>query len=61
MGGSVYINLLLVDRLRTQARFYSMSYASLRETQALLEIMNLKEVSILANQLGGMIYRLKSK
>ena len=61
---SVVLNLVEGSAKTTakeRARFYSMSYASLRETQALLEIMNQKEVGILANQLGGMIYRLKTK
>ncbi len=61
---SVVLNLVEGSAKTTakeRARFYSMSYASLRETQALLEIMNQKEAGILANQLGGMIYRLKSK
>ena len=61
---SVVLNLVEGSAKTTakeRARFYSMSYASLRETQALLEIMNQKDIGILANQLGGMIYRLKSK
>ena len=61
---SVVLNLVEGSAKTTakeRARFYSISYASLRETQALLEIMNQKEVGILANQLGGMIYRLKTK
>ena len=61
---SVVLNLVEGSAKTTakeRARFYSMSYASLRETQALLEIMNQKDIGIIANQLGGMIYRLKSK
>ena len=61
---SVVLNLVEGSAKTTakeRARFYSMSYASLRETQALLEIMNQKDIGILANQLGGMIYRLKAK
>ena len=61
---SVVLNLVegaAKTTAKERARFYSMSYASLRETQALLEIMNQKDIGIIANQLGGMIYRLKSK
>ncbi len=61
---SVVLNLVEGSAKTTakeRARFYSMSYAALRETQVLLEIMNQKDLGILANHLGGMIYQLKSK
>ena len=44
---------------KDRARFYGISYASLRETQVLLEILNHGVASQLADELGAMIYRLK--
>ncbi len=46
---------------KERVRFYSISYASLRETQVLPTILEQEETTHLANQLGGMIYKLKSK
>ncbi len=46
---------------KERGRFYSISYASLRETQVLLAILNQAELSEKANQLGAMIYKLKLK
>ncbi len=46
---------------KERARFYSISYASLRETQVLLEILEQAELSKIANELGAMIYKLKTK
>ncbi len=46
---------------KERARFYSISYASLHETQVLLEILEQEEMNQHAHQLGGMIYKLKSK
>ncbi len=43
---------------KERVRFYAISYASLREVQALLEILEQKESLQMANQLGGMIYKL---
>ncbi len=45
---------------KERARFYGISYASLRETQVLLGILNHAEPNVIADQLGAMIYRLKS-
>ena len=44
---------------KDRARFYGISYASLRETQVLLEILNQKEAGETAHEFGGMIYKLK--
>ena len=44
---------------KDRARFYGISYASLREAQVLLEILNQKEAGEIAHELGGMIYKLK--
>ncbi len=44
---------------KERARFYGISYASLRETQVLLGILNHAEAGILADELGAMIYKLK--
>ena len=44
---------------KDRARLYRISYASLRETQVLLEILRQDEASTLANEPGAMIYRLK--
>lgn len=41
-----------------QRRFYGIAFGSLRETQALLQILNQTETSRLADRLGGMVYRL---
>ena len=46
---------------KERARFYSIAYASLRETQVLLEILEQTELSKKANELGAMIYKLKIK
>ena len=46
---------------KERSRFYSISYASLRETQVLLAILNQAELIEKANQLGAMIFKLKSK
>ncbi len=43
---------------KERARFYSISYASLKEVQSLLTILEQKESFKLADQLGGMIYKL---
>ncbi len=43
---------------KERARFYAISYASLKEVQTLLTILEQKESFKLADQLGGMIYKL---
>jgi four helix bundle protein len=39
-------------------RFFSMAYASCRETQALIQILKRKELEATADQLGACLYRL---
>lgn len=41
-----------------QRRFYSIAFGSLRETQALLDLLNRKEPAAVAHRLGGIVYRL---
>lgn len=41
-----------------QRRFFSIALGSLRETQALLQILRQSEIAVLADQLGGHLYRL---
>ncbi len=43
---------------KERARFYAISYASLREVQTLLTVLNQKEAYELSDQLGGMLYKL---
>ena len=44
--------------LAEQRRFYGIALGSMRETQALLQILKAQESQQLAHRLGGMIYRL---
>ena len=44
--------------LKEKRRFYGIALGSLRETQALLQVMNQTEASAVANRLGGMLYSL---
>ncbi len=41
-----------------QRRFYSIAFGSLRETQALLQILKVQDAQQTAHRLGGMVYRL---
>ncbi len=43
---------------RDRAKFYAISYASLKEVQALLTILEQDESYAMADQLGAMIYKL---
>ena len=43
---------------KEKKRFYAIAMGSCRETQALLEIVNEKELFSLSDRIGGMIYRL---
>jgi four helix bundle protein len=41
-----------------QRRFFGIALGSLRETQAILQILNRKDSIVIADRLGGMLYRL---
>jgi four helix bundle protein len=41
-----------------QRRFYAIAFGSIRETQAILHLLNRDEAFALADRLGGMLYRL---
>ena len=43
---------------KDRAKFYAIAYASLREVQALLTVLEQKETFKLADQLGAMLYKL---
>ena len=43
---------------KDRARFYAISYASLKEVQSLLTILEQSEAFAMANQLGAMTYKL---
>jgi four helix bundle protein len=43
---------------KERRRFFSMAYASCRETQALIQILKLKHLEPIADQLGACLYRL---
>ena len=43
---------------RERKRFYQIAFASLRETQTLLDLLNQKELYKLADKTGASVYRL---
>lgn len=43
---------------KDKKRFYAIALGSCRETQALLEIVNEKDLFALSDRVGGMLYRL---
>ena len=43
---------------KEQRRFYAIAFGSLRETQALLDILKHETAKARAHRLGGMLYRL---
>ena len=63
---SIALNLAEGSGKRTpadQRRFYSISYGSLRECQAILELedINDPDLKILVNRLGAMLFKLSKK
>lgn len=44
---------------KDRRRFYAISYASVREVQAILDLIGRSKEYSLANRLGGMLYRLR--